>query len=103
MEKRKGSFVVIAEFKVSAEKRGEFLDLSRFDSERSLADEVGCHQFDVSTGEETPDTIVFYEIYDDRAAFDVHTKTPHFAVFAEGLQKLGVETVSVRFFHRQYS
>lgn len=103
MENKKASFVVIAEFKVSAEKREEFLELSRFDSERSLADEAGCRQFDVSTGEEAHDFVVFYEVYDDRAAFDLHTKTPHFATFSEGLQRLGVETVGVRFFHRKYA
>ncbi|MBS1813567.1 MAG: antibiotic biosynthesis monooxygenase [Acidobacteria bacterium] len=103
VENSKATFVVIAEFKVPARSREEFLELSRFDSERSLAEEAGCRQFDVSTGEEAQDIVVFYEVYDDRAAFDVHTTMPHFATFSEGLQRLGVETVGVRFFHRLYA
>jgi len=27
------------------------------------------------------ETVVLYEIYDDRAAFQAHVKTPHFAAF----------------------
>jgi len=27
------------------------------------------------------DRVVLYEIYDDAAAFEVHKKTPHFALF----------------------
>ena len=28
-----------------------------------------------------PDHILLYEIYDDRAAFEAHIKTPHFVIF----------------------
>jgi len=47
----------------------------------SLRDEVGCRQFDVVIPDGHADRIVLYEIYDDAAAFEVHKRTPHFAVF----------------------
>ena len=102
METRKSKFTVIAEFEVPAEHRLEFLDLCRFDAERSIQDEPGCQQFDVNTSEDEPRIIALYEIYDDRAAFDIHTTMPHFATFSEGLDHLGVRKIQVRFFTRQH-
>jgi quinol monooxygenase YgiN len=102
MSTQKFNFTVIAEFEVPTEHRQEFLELCRFDAERSLQDEAGCQQFDVNTSEDNPNLIALYEIYDDRAAFDVHTTMPHFATFSEGLERLGVQKIQVRFFIRQY-
>jgi (4S)-4-hydroxy-5-phosphonooxypentane-2,3-dione isomerase len=93
-------FVVIAEFEVSAEHKAEFLEVCRFDSVRSTTDEAGCRQFDVLTSDESPTSVALYEVYDDRAAFDVHLTMPHFTVFSEATKRLGVETKAVRFFAR---
>lgn len=100
MEAQKSEFVVIAEFAVSASHRREFLELCRFDAERSVADEPGCQQFDVNTSEETLEHIVLYEVYDDRPSFDLHVAMPHYVTFAEGVDRLGVEKIRVRFFSR---
>ena len=96
------AFTVIAEFAVPSAHHSEFLDLCRFDSERSVSDEPGCRQFDVNTLEDSPETIVLYEVYDDRAAFDHHVTTPHYATFAAGVDRLGVTKPQVRFFTRQH-
>ena len=45
----------------------------------SVRDEPGCHVFDVWTDPDRPDTVWLYEVYDDRAAFEAHMATPHFA------------------------
>jgi (4S)-4-hydroxy-5-phosphonooxypentane-2,3-dione isomerase len=102
LEIRKDAFVVIAELEVPAQHGSEFLELCRFDGEHSVSDEAGCRQFDVNTSDESPETIVLYEVYDDRAAFDFHLTTPHFVVFAEGVERLGVTRKQVRFFRRQH-
>ncbi len=94
------SFVVIAELSVPAPQRAEFLELCAFDSRSSLRDEPGCRQFDVLTMEDAPDAIVLYEIYDDRAAFEAHLTTPHYAAFAEGVTRLCVTKTQVRFLDR---
>jgi (4S)-4-hydroxy-5-phosphonooxypentane-2,3-dione isomerase len=102
LETRKAAFIVIAELEVPAEHRAEFLELCRFDSEHSVSDEPGCRQFDVNTSDETLETIVLYEVYDDRTAFDFHLTTPHFAAFAGGMERFGVTRKQVRFFGRQH-
>lgn len=96
------AFVVIAEFETPAQHREEFLDICRYDGKHSVADEPGCRQFDVSTGEESPNHIVLYEVYDDRAAFETHLTMPHFAPFADALERLNVQRIGVRFFTRQH-
>jgi quinol monooxygenase YgiN len=97
-----GAFIVIAEFAVSAENRAEFLELCVFDSVRSVEDEVGCEQFDVVTAEETPEVVILYEVYADRAAFDTHQTMPHYAVFKAGVERLGVTATLVRFMSRHH-
>lgn len=95
-------FTVIAEFAVPKANFDAFLDICRFDSERSLADEEGCLAFDVLTQEDAPDIIVLHEVYTSRAAFDIHLKTPHFETFATALRDLGIEERNVRFFTRRH-
>jgi len=100
MSQKTKAFVVIAEFEVSPYHKAEFLEVCGFDSVRSTEDEAGCRQFDVLTTEDSPTSVVLYEVYDDRAAFDVHVTMPHYAVFAEAVKRMGVETKAVRFFAR---
>jgi quinol monooxygenase YgiN len=96
------AYVVIAELAVVADHRAEFLELCKYDGTRSVADEAGCRQFDVVTTDETPEAVVLYEVYDDRAAFEAHLTMPHYKVFAEGVERLGVTRTQVRFFERQH-
>ena len=95
------AFVVLAEFKAGAEQRAEFLELCKFDSLRSTMDEAGCSQFDVVVPEDAPEVVMLYEVYADRAAFDTHMETPHYAVFKAGVERLGVTIMQVRFLARQ--
>ncbi|MEO1490666.1 MAG: putative quinol monooxygenase [Pseudomonadota bacterium] len=43
--------------------------------------EEGCHRFDVWTDPAEPARIFLFEIYTDRAAFDVHLASTHFKAF----------------------
>jgi len=45
--------------------------------------EPGCDRFDVLVSPKAPDRVFLYEIYQDRAAFEVHLKTEHFLEFSE--------------------
>lgn len=93
------SFVVLPEFVVEAENLDAFLKASRDDAEASKANEEGCQQFDVIVDiETTPIRVMFYEVYDDRAAFDHHLQTPHLARFRAALHL--VQEGPVRFFDR---
>lgn len=95
------AFVVIAEFQVKPGKLEVFLVAARDDALHSLADEAGCRQFDVCTQAEA-DTVIFYEVYDSREAFDAHLKTPHLLRFQGAFPSLVVEERPVRFLQRQY-
>ena len=89
-------FVVLAEFQVKPGRLAEFLALAREDASHSLRDEPGCRRFDVTLLEGGEDRVLFYEIYDDRAAFDAHLATPHLARFRAGFPALA-EQRPVRF------
>ncbi|MEP2642277.1 putative quinol monooxygenase [Roseobacter sp.] len=58
-----------------------FVPLMAQNAARSLADETGCHQFDVATDPAHPHEMFLYELYTDAAAFDVHLNTAHFKTF----------------------
>ncbi|MGP3698553.1 putative quinol monooxygenase [Rhodobacter sp. NSM] len=80
------SYVVVPSFEVEEERLGPFLAAARADAEASLATEPGCRQFDVAVDRSTtPARVLFYEVYDDRAAFEAHLRTPHLAAFREAL------------------
>jgi autoinducer 2-degrading protein len=50
-------------------------------SKTSMLDEIDCHQFDVSTDPDRPNEVFLYEIYTNRAAFEVHLASSHFKSF----------------------
>ena len=90
-------FVVIAEFEVKPAHLDDFLALAHDDAQHSVAHEPGCRQFDVVQLQSSPNSVLFYEVYDDRAAFDAHLDTPHLARFRTGFPALIVAELQVRF------
>lgn len=93
------SFVVLPEFQVAAENLTAFLEAARADAEASLKHEPGCQQFDIVVQQnEVSTTVLFYEVYTDRAAFDAHLETPHLAAFRDALHLC--EERPVRFLDR---
>ena len=77
------SFVIVVDFKVKSGQMAAFRKLIDDNARASVKDEPGCIRFDVCANRKDVDRILLYEIYDDRAAFDAHLKTRHFAVFNE--------------------
>ena len=74
-------FVIVVEFRIREGQMQAFRKLMDENARASCRDEPGCRRFDVLSSPKDPDHILLYEIYDDRAAFDAHVKTKHFAVF----------------------
>ena len=93
----KTAFIVIAEFAVRPDRIPAFLDLAHTDATSSLKNEPGCRRFDVLQAEDDRGHVVFYEVYDDRAAFDAHLETPHLAAFRKGFPPLIERELPVRF------
>ena len=68
---------------VKPDKREKFIGAISENAESSVRNEPGCHQFDVFEDESTPNHFFYYERYTDRAAFDAHKASPHFAAWRE--------------------
>jgi autoinducer 2-degrading protein len=77
-----GTYAITVAFTLRPGTREAFLALVRANAASSVADEPGCHRFDVLLPSEDAGPDVFlYEIYADRAAFDRHLVAPHFLSF----------------------
>ena len=74
-------FVVTVDFKLKPGVMKRFRALVDRNAIDSCTQEAGCRRFDVVVPEGVSDCIFLYEIYDDRAAFEVHLKTAHFDNF----------------------
>ena len=82
-------FAVIVTFDIRAGACNRFLQLVRDNAAASLAHERGCLAFDVLRPASNPnDSVVLYEAYLDREAFDRHLATAHFAAFDAASQAL---------------
>ena len=80
--------VIVVSFKVKPDCVDAFIAAARADAELSVANETGCHQFDVCVNPEDPTHFTFYEVYDDQDAIDAHRASPHFNEFANAIQDL---------------
>ena len=76
-------FVIMVDFRLKPGARSAFRRLIDENARASCREEPGCRRFDVLEPAAEADRIVLYEIYDNRAAFDAHIKTRHFACFNE--------------------
>jgi autoinducer 2-degrading protein len=72
---------VCVDFEVDPASLGAFLTITQKNAADSLANEVGCHQFDITQDPDNPTKIFLYELYDDAAAFDLHKKASHYLEF----------------------
>jgi quinol monooxygenase YgiN len=73
--------VITVEFRLKPGARAAFRPFMDENARASVRDEPGCRRFDVLEPAGQPDVIFLYEIYDDRAAFDAHVRSPHFEAF----------------------
>ena len=92
-------FVVVAAFEVDPADRERFLAVAHEDATKSVESEPGCRQFDVCVDPAREGSILFYEVYDNAAAFEEHKRTNHFKTFDEGSRSLIVRS-DVRFLNR---
>ncbi|NIA67432.1 antibiotic biosynthesis monooxygenase [Pelagibius litoralis] len=74
-------FVVTVIFEVQASAADAFRSAVLQQAENSLTREKACSRFDVCFDPQRPERVFLYEIYDDRAAFDEHLASDHFADF----------------------
>ncbi len=90
-------FIVIAEFYLKPGSMDKFLALALEDSAKSVANEEGCLGFDVLVPQNKQDTVVLYETYKSKEAFEVHKTMPHFKPFVEGIPPLLSKERTIQF------
>ena len=74
-------FVVTVTFEAYPERAVEFLARVHIQAADSLANEEGCHRFDVCIDPAQPERVFLYEVYSDAEAFQAHKATANFAAF----------------------
>jgi quinol monooxygenase YgiN len=88
------AYVIMVDFRLRPGALGPFRRLVDDNARASARTEPGCRRFDVLAPKGEPDRVMLYEIYDNRAAFEAHLKTPHFASFsAESAALVSEKTV----------
>jgi (4S)-4-hydroxy-5-phosphonooxypentane-2,3-dione isomerase len=85
-------FVITVLFKVKQGYLDEVKPLMFGNAQTSLSDEEGCLQFDVVQRRDDDHAFIFYEVYTDKAAFDLHLKLDHSIAFNNKLKELGDNT-----------
>lgn len=73
-------YLVAVTFRIHPDHAAAFLARVQQQATDSL-EEPGCRRFDVWQAPGDPAGVFLYEIYDDRAAFDVHLASAHFKAF----------------------
>lgn len=76
-------FIVIVDFTIVPQHASEFSVAMCDNAAQSLAVEAGCRQFDVCVDPTNRNEFFLYEVYDSKAAFDLHLKSEHFLRFNE--------------------
>ena len=76
-------YVVTVLFDLHADHVSEFREAVLVQASNSLEKEPACRQFDVCFDPDDSTRCFLYEQYDDRAAFDQHLATEHFAQFEQ--------------------
>ena len=89
-------FVVCVEFEIMPRHLDDFLAAMLKNAAQSHSLEAGCQQFDVCQGQQNPNTVFLYEIYDDEAAFEAHKAARHYHEFNHAIDGMVVRK-SVRF------
>ena len=75
-------FAVLVVFKVIESKVGEFKKALQFHSEKTWS-EAGSIKFVSYQTEDDPSTIFLFELYQNRTAFEAHTKSDYITKFLD--------------------
>jgi autoinducer 2-degrading protein len=76
-----GAYVIMVDFRINPAGKAEFRRLVDANAKDSCRYEPGCRRFDVLEVPGEADRVLLYEIYEDRASFEEHVKTEHYAIF----------------------
>ena len=69
------------DFQIDLANLDAFLTIREKNAADSLANEVGCHQFDTAQDLQNPTKIFLCQLYDDAVAFELRKKASHYLEF----------------------
>ena len=81
-------YVLVVKIQVKPDQVEAFKVAATEDSKGSTTNEPGCLGFDVLQDLSDPTTFMFVEVYKDEAAFQAHTKMPHFDAWREATKDM---------------
>jgi quinol monooxygenase YgiN len=82
------AFVLIVNLEIRPDAVERFMPLALENARASRETEPGCRQFDVLVDPREATKVVFFEVYDDEAAFEAHQKTAHFRNYIDNALQL---------------
>jgi (4S)-4-hydroxy-5-phosphonooxypentane-2,3-dione isomerase len=92
-EKQMPPFTLLVQIEIKKDQIDKFMPLALENARATRETEPGCRQFDVLVDPADTSKIMFYEIYDDEAAFSAHQQTAHFRKYVDNaLQYLDSRT-----------
>ncbi len=83
-----GPLVVLAELLAQPGQHEKLAALATAFAAQCLALEPGCRQFQVTSIGETPPALLFFEVYDNPEAFELHGRSLHLAAFRQARSAL---------------
>ncbi len=81
-------FTLFVKIQIKPGFRDQYVEAALGDAIGSTRDEPGCYRFDVLQDEKDPNTIYFYEVYKDEAAFQEHGKQAHMIKWRDTVKDL---------------
>jgi quinol monooxygenase YgiN len=93
------AFTLIVHLQIKPDQVDRFMEMALENAAASRSSESGCQQFDVLVDPEDPTKIAFYEVYDNKQAFESHLETAHFKKYFEHAVPLLAERART-FFNR---
>ncbi len=88
-------YILIVTLEIKPEHRTVFLEAMLDDAKGSVEREPGCLRFDVLQNQEDPNKIHLYEVYRDKAAFEVHLEAPHYLRWRDAVKEWHAKTPEV--------
>lgn len=89
-------YAIVATIKTAPGKREEYLDHLRAHAHRCRSSELGTLQFEILVPQDQPDTLMLYELYASKEAFDVHWNGPSIQQIRKDAAGLAVSMTGVR-------
>lgn len=71
-------YVIIAAIQIKDGHKDEFIEALLDNAKGAANDEPGCLRFDVIQDSADANRLWLYEVYKDEAAFQAHSRTPHY-------------------------